>query len=93
MAMAMMQPPGETEFATRQDVQRVDEKVDRVGEQVRRLETGFERMEEKLDAVLTVMREHMASKADVERMGRIMTIWVVGAITALIGIMLTTMWN
>ena len=121
MAMAMMQPPGEPEVATkqdvqavRQDVQRVEQKLEhveqkverveqrvegvekdlqRVEKNVQRIEMDVQRVDEKVDAVFNVMNDHMASKSDVEHMGRIMTIWVVGAITALMGIVLATVWN
>ena len=100
MAMAMMQPPVDPELATKQDVRavdekvdRLDEKVDRLDEKVDRLESRFDRLEAKVDAILQVMREHMASKADVEHMGRIVTIWMVGAMMALMGIVLTVVSN
>ena len=91
--MAMMQPPAEPELATKQDVQAVDAKVDRLGEKVDGLESRFDRLEAKVDGMLQVMREHMASKADVEHMGRIVTIWMVGAMAALIGVVLTVVTN
>ena len=89
MAMAMMQPPAEPELATKHDVLAVDAKVDRLGEKVDGLESRFDRLEAKVDGMLQVMREHMASKADVERMGRIVTIWMVGAVTALVAAVVT----